>query len=92
MFVDDLPVWAFVGEHEHEDMLLGHTKNSKHYLYTHLHFSIAYNGNQIIAVNVYVGPVCVGCGACVPGAVACRQRCACTPLHPPCTSKGLSAP
>lgn len=56
MFLDDLPMWTFVGEHEHEDILLGHTKNSKHYLYTHLHFSIAYNKNQVIAVNVSSDP------------------------------------
>ena len=54
MFLDDIPVWVFVGEHEHEDILLGHTEASRHYLYTHLHFSISYNGDHVIGVNVYV--------------------------------------
>mmetsp|Transcript_50499 Transcript_50499/g.98953 ORF Transcript_50499/g.98953 Transcript_50499/m.98953 type:complete len:572 (-) Transcript_50499:288-2003(-) len=44
MFVDELGVKAFVGPHrELEDPSS---------VYTHLQFSIAYNGNQIVAVNL----------------------------------------
>lgn len=32
LYVDGLPVWGYIGEHEHEDLILGHTENSKHYL------------------------------------------------------------
>lgn len=56
MFVDDLPMWGYVGEHEAEDFLLGHTDRSKHYLYTHLHFTIGYNGDKIVTVNVSASP------------------------------------
>lgn len=56
MFLDDLPIWGYVGDSEEEDLVLGHTANSKHYLYTHLHFSIAYNGESIVAVNVSTDP------------------------------------
>eukprot|EP00753_Platysulcus_tardus_P015130 PLAT482.1.p2 GENE.PLAT482.1~~PLAT482.1.p2 ORF type:complete len:483 (-),score=252.62 PLAT482.1:48-1496(-) len=52
MFLDDLPIWDFVGEQERHDPLLGHIPGARHFLYTHLHFSIAYNGQQVIAVNV----------------------------------------
>jgi hypothetical protein len=52
MFVDDLPVYGYIGEHEHEDMILGHTEASRHYIYTHLHFAISYNGDKIVAANV----------------------------------------
>ena len=56
MFVDDLPMWGYVGEHEAEDFLLGHTDRSKHYLYTHLHFTVGYNSDKIVTVNVSASP------------------------------------
>lgn len=57
MFVDDLPVYGYIGEHEHEDMILGHTEKSRHYLYTHLHFWLTYNGDRIISANVTTDPL-----------------------------------
>jgi hypothetical protein len=56
LFLDDIPMWGYVGEHEHEDLILGHMKNSRHFLYTHLHFSIAHNDGHVIAVNVSTDP------------------------------------
>ena len=47
MFLDELPIWGYVGDSEDEDLLLGHTESSKHYLYTHLRFRIAYNGDAV---------------------------------------------
>ena len=29
MFADELPMWGYVGEHEGEDYILGHTEKSK---------------------------------------------------------------
>ena len=52
MFADELPMWGYVGEHEAEDFLLGHTDRSKHYLYTHLHFVLGYNGDKVVTANV----------------------------------------
>lgn len=53
MFVEDLPMWGYVGESEAEDLFFGHTEDSRHYLYPHLHFSLGYNeNNQVTAVNV----------------------------------------
>ncbi|CAN6325978.1 unnamed protein product [Urochloa humidicola] len=44
-FIDDLPLWGFVGETD---------KNSenKHYLYTHKNILVKYNENRIIHVNL----------------------------------------
>ncbi len=47
MFVDDLPVFGYIGEHEHEDLILGHTESSRHFLYTHLHFAFTYNNDKV---------------------------------------------
>jgi hypothetical protein len=52
MFADDLPVWGYLGEHEAEDFLLGHTDRSKHFLYTHLHFVMGMNGDKVVTANV----------------------------------------
>lgn len=58
MFVDDLPVKGFVGEMETTQTKFDkHTHTETHYyLFTHLDFSIAYNGNNIIAVNLTTDP------------------------------------
>ncbi|BDA44667.1 Transmembrane 9 superfamily member 3 [Coccomyxa sp. Obi] len=47
LFIDDLPVWGFVGPPPEE------TKDEEHiYLYTHKSFDINYNDNRIIQVNL----------------------------------------
>lgn len=57
MYVDDLPMWAYVGEVVHEEFLLGKSiQGSKVYIYPHLAFSIGYNKDQIVAVNVTTDP------------------------------------
>jgi transmembrane 9 superfamily member 1 len=55
LFVDDLAVKGFIGTSEtiSETFGSGHVHNeTRFFLYTHLDFSIAYNGGHIIAVNV----------------------------------------
>uniref|UniRef100_A0A2P2MEG6 Transmembrane 9 superfamily member n=1 Tax=Rhizophora mucronata TaxID=61149 RepID=A0A2P2MEG6_RHIMU len=47
-FVDDLPLWGFVGE-LHPDK---NRDNGKHVLYTHKSITIKYNKDQIIHVNL----------------------------------------
>jgi hypothetical protein len=59
MFVDELPVKGFVGDVHKETLTSqdGHTHTAQHiYLFTHLDFSISYNGNNIIAVNLTTDP------------------------------------
>eukprot|EP00038_Savillea_parva_P007891 m.173148 g.173148 ORF g.173148 m.173148 type:complete len:588 (+) comp13650_c0_seq1:41-1804(+) len=46
--LDDLPVRGFIGQYE-EQVLPG---TSSVYLWTHMHFQLDYNGNQIVVANV----------------------------------------
>jgi transmembrane 9 superfamily protein 1 len=46
MYYDDLPIWGFVGKTE----LTG--KDTKYYLFTHVHFDILYNKDRVIEVNI----------------------------------------
>jgi len=53
MYIDELPVWGMVGEYmmaEAEDTLK--PLQEQGFIYTHKDFSIAYNGDQIIEVNL----------------------------------------
>ena len=53
---DELPIWGYVGELETKNVV--ETANStRYYLFTHLDFSIAYNGDRIIEVNVTADPL-----------------------------------
>lgn len=42
MYIDDLPLWALVGEKE----------AGTAFIYTHKKFELGYNGNQIVVVDV----------------------------------------
>jgi len=57
MFFDDLPMWGYVGEVVHEEFLLAsNMQGARVFLYPHLHFSIGYNDDQIVAINVTTDP------------------------------------
>lgn len=56
MFIEDLPMWGYIGEVEGEDVLLGHLETVRRYIYPHLHFSIGYNTDQVVSVNVSTNP------------------------------------
>lgn len=57
MFIDDLPMWGYVGEVAHEEFLLGKSiQGARVYLYPHLHFSIGFNNDQIVSANVTTDP------------------------------------
>lgn len=61
MFLDNLPIWGYVGDYDKEtDLILsgnGFAVPEAHkFIYTHLHFNIAYNGNNVIEVNVTANP------------------------------------
>ncbi|KAL1923231.1 uncharacterized protein VTP21DRAFT_9607 [Calcarisporiella thermophila] len=47
MYLDDLPIWGFVGEHD--------KVRDERYLYTHRNFDIGYNDDKIIEVNLTSG-------------------------------------
>ena len=44
MYIDELPIWGMVGEYN--------TTDDKAYIYTHRSYSIEYNNDQIISVNL----------------------------------------
>ncbi|KAG0448005.1 hypothetical protein HPP92_028061, partial [Vanilla planifolia] len=48
LFIDDLPLWAFVGETDKTDQ-------SKHYLFTHKSIIVGHSENQIIHANLTQG-------------------------------------
>lgn len=52
MFVEDLPMWGYVGDTADEDILVGEVEGSKVYLFTHLHFFLGHNNNQIVSAKV----------------------------------------
>lgn len=52
MFVEDLPMWGYIGDFENEDMMLGEVEGSKTYLYPHLHFRIGFNEGNVVSASV----------------------------------------
>ena len=56
LMLDELPIWGYVGELETRAVL--DTANAtRYYLFTHLDFSIAYNADRVIEVNVSADPL-----------------------------------
>lgn len=52
MFVEDLPMWGYIGDFLDEDIILGEVDGSKTFLFPHLHFSFGYNNDQIVKAKV----------------------------------------
>ena len=52
MFVEDLPMWGYIGDVANEDIIIGEMEGSKTYLFPHLHFYLGYNEEQIVAAKV----------------------------------------
>jgi hypothetical protein len=52
MFIEDLPMWGYIGDATDEDFLMGEVRGSKTFLFPHLHFYLGYNGDQIVAAKV----------------------------------------
>lgn len=52
MFVEDLPMWGYIGDTADEDIIVGEVEGSKTFLFTHLHFNLGYNNNQIVSAKV----------------------------------------
>ncbi len=53
MYYDDLPVWGFIGKVEK----VIKTGQRKHFLFTHFHFEVSYNGDEVIEINVSSDPM-----------------------------------
>lgn len=52
MFVEDLPMWGYIGDTADEDIIVGEVEGSKTFLFTHLHFDLGYNNNQVVSAKV----------------------------------------
>ena len=53
MFVEDLPLWGYIGDIDDEEMIIGDVmESSKTYLFTHLNFILGHNNNQIVSAKV----------------------------------------
>lgn len=52
MFVEDLPMWGYIGDVANEDIIMGEVEGSKTFLFPHLHFYLGYHDDQIVAARV----------------------------------------
>lgn len=52
MFVEDLPMWGYLGDFSNEDPIIGEVKGSNTFLFPHLHFNFGYNKDQIVSAKV----------------------------------------
>ena len=52
MFVEDLPMWGYIGDAIDEDIILGESDSSKTFLFPHLHFVLGHNGQKIVSAKV----------------------------------------
>jgi hypothetical protein len=52
MFIEDLPMWGYVGDASGEDPIMGEVQGSQTYLFPHLHFRLGHNGNKIVSAKV----------------------------------------
>lgn len=52
MFVEDLPMWGYIGDITGEDLILGEMDGSKTYLFPHLIFRIGHNNGNIVSVSL----------------------------------------
>lgn len=58
LLLDDLPIWGYVGELETSAAPgLNDDNTTRYYLFTHLDFSLSYNGEHVIDVNVSADPL-----------------------------------
>lgn len=55
MYYDDLPFWGFIGKVERESSNPSR-KGPRSYLFTHVQFSILYNGNNVVEVHAFSDP------------------------------------
>lgn len=52
MFIEDLPMWGYVGDVDNDDLILGETTATRFYLFPHLHFHLGYNNDQVVSAKI----------------------------------------
>ena len=64
LYIDELPIWGMVGEYMVAEGASEGAEQQQGFLYTHQDYSIGYNGNQVIEVNLTLdGPKPISIGA-----------------------------
>jgi hypothetical protein len=58
MYLDDLPVWGFIGKVEKN----AKSGEQRYFLFTHFHFELLYNSDNVIEVCTCVCLCVHGCG------------------------------
>jgi hypothetical protein len=56
MYYDDLPIWGFIGKIE-KLLKAGGASELRYFLFTHVHFDIAYNADHVVEINVSTDPL-----------------------------------
>ena len=51
MFVEDLPMWGYIGEVVKEDFIIGEVEGSSTFLFTHLNFKFGTNNGNIVSAQ-----------------------------------------
>jgi len=57
MFYDDLPIWGFIGKLEKVLRGGGAPSELRYFLFTHVHFDVAYNADHVVEINVSTDPL-----------------------------------
>lgn len=54
MFVEDLPMWGYIGDTAEEDFIVNEVEGNvgRTYLFPHLHFYLGYNRDRIVSAKV----------------------------------------
>lgn len=55
VFYDDLPIWGFIGKIE-QLLKPSSPTETRFFLFTHLHFDVAFNADHVIEINVSTDP------------------------------------
>lgn len=75
MFVEDLPMWGYIGDVVDEDFLIGEVEGSKTFLFPHLHFKLGYNNDQVVSAKVTTDVSMRRKGYCVAREIAWCSYC-----------------
>ena len=54
MFYDDLPIWGFIGKLEKVSKPSG--IEVRFFIFTHVHFDVAYNADHVVEISVSTDP------------------------------------
>jgi hypothetical protein len=58
-FIEDLPMWGYIGDATDEDLVMGEVDGTKTFLFPHLHFVLGFNGDQIVSTKVTTDVSCM---------------------------------